>query len=92
MKVGFAAVFMDITRGTLPEEAFIHTAEMTAMREIQKRENMRWVIYTNSLSSVIAIDNNIENHPILNQIFDIPTEIHNQEKQITLCKVPAHRN
>ena len=36
-KVGFAAVFMDITRiGALPEEASIHTAEITAMREIQK--------------------------------------------------------
>ena len=29
-KVGFAAVFTDITRrGSLPEEASIHTAEMT---------------------------------------------------------------
>ena len=41
-KEGFAEVFADITRkGTLPEEAFIHTAEMTAiktaMREIQKK-------------------------------------------------------
>ena len=32
-KVGFAAVFED-------------TAEMTAMRKIQKREGMRWAIYT----------------------------------------------
>ena len=29
-KIGFAAVFADITRkGTLPEEPFIHTAEIT---------------------------------------------------------------
>ena len=50
-KVGFAAVFVDIARrGGLPKEASIHTAEMTAikisMREIQKRKDMRWVIYT----------------------------------------------
>ena len=46
-KVGFAAVLVDITRrGALPEEAFIHTAEMTAMREIQKREDKRWVIHS----------------------------------------------
>ena len=46
-KVGFAAVFMDIIRrGTLPEEASIHIAEITALREIQKREDMRWAIYT----------------------------------------------
>ena len=32
-KVGFAAVFTDIIKGdTLPEEAYIHTAEMTAIR------------------------------------------------------------
>ena len=34
-----------------PEEAFIHTAEMiaikAAVREIQRREDMRWVICTN---------------------------------------------
>ena len=45
-KVDFAVVFEDITRrGALPENAPIHTAEMTAikapMREIQKREDMR---------------------------------------------------
>ena len=53
-KVGFAAVFADLTRrGTLPEGASIHTVEMTAikttLKEIQK-ERMRWVIYTDSLS------------------------------------------
>ena len=29
-------------------------------------------------------------HPILNQIYDIRAELHNQEKQITLCKVPVY--
>ena len=51
---------------------------------------MRWVIYTDSLSSMLAIENNRESHPILNQIYDILVELHNQGKQITLCKVPAH--
>ena len=90
-KVGFAAVFADITRrGALPGEASIHTAEMTAikiaMREIQKREDMRWVIYTDSLSSMLAIENNRESHPILNQIYVTLAELHNQEKQIILCQ------
>ena len=32
-KVGFTAVLMDITRrGTLPEETFIHTPEMIAIK------------------------------------------------------------
>ena len=60
------------------------------MRVIQNKENMRWIIYTDSLSSKFAIENNRKNHPILNQIFDILGELHNQGKQNTLCKVTAH--
>ena len=72
-KVGFAALFLDITiKGALPEEASVHTAEMIAikptLKDIQKREDMRWVIYTDLLSSILAIKNNRENHTILNQI------------------------
>ena len=33
---------------------------------------------------------NIENHPTLNQIYDILAEIQNQDEEIILCKVPAH--
>ena len=61
------------------EEASIHTAKMTAikreMREIQKREDMRWVIYTDWQSSMLAIEDNRENHPILNQINDLLPEL-----------------
>ena len=39
---------------------------------------------------MLAIENNGENHLILNQIYDILTELHNQRKKLTLCKVPAH--
>ena len=36
-------------------------------------------------------ENNRENHPILNQVYDIITKFHNQGKQLTLiCKVPAN--
>ena len=47
------------------------------MKEIIEREDIKWVIYTDSLSSKLAIENKRENH-------------HNQGKQLTLCKVPAH--
>ena len=66
------------------------TAIETTMKEIRVRDGMRWVIYTDSLSSMLAIENNRENHPILNQIYDILAELQNQGKQITICKVPAH--
>ena len=52
---------------------------------------MKWVIYTDLLSSILAIENNRENHAILNQIYDILAELHNQCKQTTLCKVSAHK-
>ena len=42
------------------------------------------------MSSMLAIKNNRENHPILNQIYDILTELHKQGKQLILCKVTAH--
>ena len=76
------------------EAVSIHIAEMiaikTAMKEIKERENTIWVIYTHSLSSMLVIENNREKHPILNQIYDILSGLHNQGKQLTLCKVPAH--
>ena len=55
----------------------------------KKREEMRWVIYTDLLSSILAIENNRVNHPILNQIYYILAELHSQRKRITLCKVPT---
>ena len=62
-ELGFAAVFADIIRrGALPEETSIYTAETTAikiaMREIQKEEDMRLVIYTDSLNSMPVIESN----------------------------------
>ena len=71
---------------TPPEEASIHTAEMTAMNKIKERDDIRWVIYRASTSSMLAIENNRKSHPILNQICDI---LHNQGKRFILCKVPA---
>ena len=48
------------------------------------------VIYKDSLSSMLAIENNRENYLILYQTYEILTELYNQVKQFTLCKVPAH--
>ena len=42
---------------TTPEKASFHTAEMTAVKKIKEREDIRWVIYTNSLSSMLTIEN-----------------------------------
>ena len=66
------------------------TATKTGMKEIKEKEDIRWVMNTDSLSSMLAIRNNRENHQILNQIYDIITELLNKGKQLTLCKIPAH--
>ena len=47
-------------------------------------------MYLDTLSSILAIENNRENQPILNQIYDILTELHSQKKQLTQYKVPVH--
>ena len=39
---------------------------------------------------MLAIENNRENYPILNQIYVILKELQNQGKQLTLSKVPKH--
>ena len=64
MKISSAVVFADTTR-TLErhylKKASIHTAEMTsiktALKEIQKTEDKRWIIYTDLLCSMLAIEN-----------------------------------
>ena len=59
----------------------------------KKKEDMRWVKYTDLLSSMLANDNNRENHPILNQIYDILTKLHNQKKTNHSMQNPyTHRN
>ena len=47
-------------------------------------------IFTDSQSSIQYIKHNKENHPLLNQIYDILAELQAQNKKIILCKVPAH--
>ena len=90
-KVGFSAVFKDVTkRGVLSEETLIHTAKMSAIKVTSKEICKKLVICTLSQSSMQSIDCNKENYPILNQIYDILAELQAQDKMITLCKVPAH--
>ena len=77
----------DQTAGDIPQKI---EKKNLKLREIKKREAMIWVISTDSMSSMLAINNNRENYLILNQIYNILAELHKQRKQIILCKVPAH--
>ena len=61
------------------------------MREIHNRENKQCIIYTDSLSSMQSIKFNRQNHPLLNQIYDMLAKLKNQGKHIILWKkVPVH--
>ena len=71
-------------RGSLPEKAFIHTVKMTALKEINSREDKRWVIYKDPQSFMQSIEYNKKNHPILNQIYNILEELRAKDKKITL--------
>ena len=52
------------------------TAIKIVLKEIKKkREDKRWVLYTDFQSSVQSIEYNKENHPILNQIYDILADL-----------------
>ena len=64
-KEGFAVVFTDITRkGAIPEEASIHTAEMTAINvalmELHKKKDKRWVLYIHTLRALCSPLNTIK--------------------------------
>ena len=59
MRVRKNSTFYNTKRITVvARKAFIHTAEMTAMKEIKERKDIGWVIYTCLLSSMLAIENN----------------------------------
>ena len=47
---------------------------------------MGWVIYTNPLSSMLATENNRENHLILNQLYDMLTELNKQKNKLFYAK------
>ena len=78
----------------LAEEDSIHTVEMTAikvsLKEIHKRKEKRWILYTASQSYMHFIKYNIYIHPIWSQIYDILPEIQAPDKKIILYKVSAH--
>ena len=47
-------------------------------------------IYLAANNSIWWPSRTTENHPILNHMYDILTELHNQGKRSKLCEVPAH--
>ena len=95
--VGFAAVFPNSTiKGTLPPEASIFSAELFAIKaalsKIETSEDQKWTIFSDSKSSLEAIEAYNPTHPIVKSIQLQINNLHGQGKTIVLCKVPAHVN
>ena len=61
---------MNITRRSLHPHSGNDSNKNSTERE-KKRKDKRLVIYTDLLSSMLAIKNNTENHPIPSQIYYI---------------------
>ena len=79
---------------TLPAAATIYTAELLAIYKalcfIQVGENFQHVIFTDSLSSLVALKNFYPSDPIVQDIVLLLTSLKQEDKTVTLCWVPSH--
>lgn len=92
--VGFGAVFPDAERsGSLNESASIFTAELYAilivLKEILIRNDKNFVIYSDSLSALQALNFN-STHPLVLEILEWIFLLNRKNKMIKFCWVPAH--
>ena len=67
--------------------AYLMIAPENSNGRYKKRNGKKWVIYTNSLSSMLDIENNRENYPKLNYIYDILAELQNKENRSHYAKI-----
>ena len=73
----------------MPEEPYVHTAEMTAIKIALKEVHKKRVIYTLLDLYAVHRKKNKENLLILNWTWHPRKKLQNQGKQIIICKVPA---
>ena len=93
--VGAAVLIEDtIYQSKLPSTASVYTAELTAissaLRLISEREENEYVIYTDSYSSIRAIQQFNPFHPILQKIQEWLFKLHIKYKKIHFCWIPSH--
>ena len=96
--VGCAAVSADvISKFSLPKEASIFTAELTAifmaLNQIKTKENKlstTFIIYSDSKSAIEAISNYKSNNHIVRKIKNTLNKLYTVGIQIEICWVPAH--
>ena len=96
--VGFGVVhgrnYTNRSLGTLPGEASIFTAELYAIIKalsiIENSTYLDWTVFSDSQASIQAISQQNPKHPLVQSIQTILFRLHNQQKNISFCKVPSH--
>jgi ribonuclease HI len=92
---GYGVVFDDETiKVRLPNEASVFSAEMSAIMHateiISKSERKYFTIFTDSLSSLQAMDSSTSlSHPVCGQLLDKISDL-SKHKNITFTWVPSH--
>ena len=78
----------------LPDKSSVYTAELTAIRMslevIQRSSDRRFVIYSDSLSSLQVVHSFDINNVTVFNILKLYTQLTDAGKQITLCWIPSH--
>ena len=94
-KVGSAAVWLDTTRKTrLPNGCSIFTAEASALIDalklISESDTARFIIFTDSLSCLQAIENEDMSNTLIHTYLSDYTELVSNGKEVVMCWIPSH--
>jgi ribonuclease HI len=78
----------------LPDGASIYTAELQALKMafnlIEHSTDQQFIIFTDSLSSLMALQGNKLDHPCILEILEAHAEIARLQKSVVLAWVPSH--
>lgn len=93
--VGCAFVMGDTSRSfSLPPDATVYTSELVAIYKalcfIEVCEGARHVVFSDSLSSLLALRAFHPSHPILQDILLLLTSLNDAGKSIIFCWIPGH--
>lgn len=83
-----------IDKWRLPDNSTIYTAELTAIIKaldlINAKSNKKTLICTDSLSSLLSIEDNYSTDPMIQQIHKLRLNIENKERSIIFIWTPGH--
>ena len=84
----------DVRSFTLPSHATVYSSELVAISKtlsyIEVCDSRFNVIFSDSLSSLVALKDIFSPHPIVQDILKRLTSLHNDNKTVHLCWIPSH--